>query len=159
MAGRKPREPKLRDLDLLKRFDRVNLSRFGGLVCGGIGWRTFPMGSNVSLALCAFRERFVAVNKILDDKRVPLWYVDFVLYHEMLHLQLGSGQSDPDGYAYPHDLRFQCLERRHPDYDRALEFENTKLYGIISAHRKWREWEKSSAPRLRLAAKRRNKKK
>jgi hypothetical protein len=157
MAGRKkPKEPKMRDSNLLKRFDKINLTYFGGLVCGGIGWRSFSLGKdneNLALACCDFAERFIRVSVVLDDVRVPLWYLDVIIYHEMLHLHLGPRQFDSDSYAYPHDFRFQCLERRHPDYERSEEFEG-KMHRVINAHRRWREWERSRRPRRRLAAKR-----
>ena len=160
MGKRKPREPQMRGTSLLKRFDKINLAYFGGMVCGGIGWRTFPLGTrndNLSLANCTFAERFIQVSDVLDDKRVPLWYLDSVIYHEMLHLHLGPRQFDSDSYAYPHDFRFKCLERRHPDFERAEKFEQDKLDRILNSHRRWREWEKAKASRLRLAAKRRGK--
>ena len=160
--ARKPREPQYRNTNLLKRFDKVNLNHFGGLVCGGIGWRHFPLGQNndnMTLGCCVFGERFIRINSVLDDKRIPLWYLDFVIYHEMLHLHMGPRQFDSDSYSYPHDLRFQCLERRHPDYDRATKFEQKKLDRILDSHRRWREWERQKASRVRQAAKRRGKKK
>ena len=156
VSVRKPPKPKFRKTRLIQRFDKVNLVQFSGMVCGGVGWRTFPLGrnnSNLSLALCVFRERFLKINSILDDKRVPLWYLDFVLYHEMLHLHMGPRQFDCDKYAYPHDDRFKCLEVRHPDFSRAEKFEKQKLDRIINSHRRWREWEKIEAKNKRLAAK------
>lgn len=157
--ARKPKEPTFRGANLLKRFDKVNSERFGGLVCGGIGWRRFRMGkSGASLACCLFDERLIRVSTVMDDKRIPLWYLDFVLYHEMLHLHLGPRQFSPDGYSYPHDLRFQCLEKRHPDYGRAMKFEDHKLDRVLDSHRRWRAWSKTSRSQLRLAAKRNKKK-
>lgn len=162
MAGKKPVEPRLRDTNLLKRFDKVNLTYFGGLVCGGIGWRSQPLGKsneNLALACCVFDERFIRVSEVLDDVRVPLWYLDNVIHHEMLHLHLGPRQFDSDSYSYPHDLRFQCLEKRHPVYARALKFEQKRLDRIINSHRRWKAWERTRSSHLRLAAKRRGKRK
>lgn len=156
--ARRPREPKFRNANLLKRFDKVNLQHFAGIVCGGIGWRHFSVTDTTTLGLCVFEERFIKINTVLDDSRIPLWYLDFVIHHEMLHLHLGPRQFDSDSYAYPHDLRFQCIERRHPDYERALRFEKDKIEKILVSHRKWREWEKEKARKLRQAAKRRSKK-
>lgn len=140
----KPRQPKLRGTSLLKRFDKVNLEYFGGLVCGGIGWRNFPLSAKtLSQAKCYFEERFIKVNQVLDDTRVPLWYLDFVLYHEMLHLQHGPQQFSEDGYAYPHDLRFQCLEVRHPHYHKAIEFEKSAIFNIVEDWMKWQAWQRA----------------
>jgi len=162
---RKPKEPKERNTNLLRRFDKINLEYFGGRSCGGIGWRTFPLGKSddtagiITQAECIFTERFIKVNSVLDDVRVPVWYLDFVIYHEMLHLQHGPQQYSEDGYSHPHDLRFQCLEISHPNYKRALEFEQKRLARIVLSWRRWREWKRSSSEKkrqnLRLAAKRR----
>lgn len=161
---RKPREPKERHTNLLKRFDKVNLEHFGGRACGGIGWRSFYLGKEedtagaITQAECCFDERFIKVNSVLDDVRVPLWYLDFVIYHELLHLQHGPQQYSETGYAYPHDLRFQCMEVSHPNYKRALDFEAKHLARIVKSWRQWREWKKNfhlkKRSHLRLAAKR-----
>ena len=125
---------------LLAHFDKINLIHFGGHLCGGIGWRNFPLGKgkNLTLANCTFSERFNKVNKVLDDSRIPLWYLDFVLYHEMLHLHMGPQQFSEDGYGYPHSIRFQCLEKSHEDYDRALKFEDKTLERIIKSLVAWK---------------------
>jgi hypothetical protein len=162
---RKPREPKCRNTNLLKRFDKINLEYFGGHACGGIAWRNFPLGKDASTAghilqaVCIFDERIIKVNSVMDDVRIPLWYLDFVIYHEMLHLQHGPQQYSENGYAYPHSIRFQCMEQKHPNYKRAVEFEEKKLSRIVRSWRQWREWERTSKQKkqshLRLAAKRR----
>ncbi len=163
---RKPREPKTRKTNLLKRFDKINLEYFGGLVCGGIGWRTFPLSKKEIdasyqplQAVCVFDERLIKVSSIMDDSRVPLWYLDFVVYHEMLHLQHGPQQFSEDGYGHPHSIRFMCMEQKHPDYRRAIEFEQKRLWKIFRSWQRWAEWKKSSKKKksnsLRLAAKRR----
>jgi len=138
MARKK--EPTRRFTSLLARFDKINLVHFGGHLCGGIGWRSFPLGKgkNLTLANCTFSERLIKVNSVLDDTRVPLWYLDFVLYHEMLHLQMGPQQFSSDGYGYPHSIRFQCLERSHADYERALKFEESTLDEVIKSLVAWR---------------------
>lgn len=157
---RKPQEPQKRSTSLLKRFDKINLEYFGGHVCGGIGWRNLPLGkesSDITQALCDFEERIIHVNSVMDDIRIPLWYLDFVLYHEMLHLQHGPQQYSETEYAYPHSLRFKCMEAKHPNYKRATEFEEKKLRQIVRSWRKWREWERFSKQKKRagrLAAKR-----
>ena len=143
---RKPKEPTCRDTNLLLRFDKLNLEFFGGLVCGGIGWRRFPISSDkiVTQACCVFEERLIKVNYLMDDTRIPLWYLDFVIYHEMLHLQHGPQQFSPDGYGHPHSLRFQCMEASHPDYHRAVEFEEKHLPRVINSWVAWKKWTKKS---------------
>jgi hypothetical protein len=153
---RKPKEPNVKSSNLLKIFDRLNHQHFGGLICGGIGWRWIPMGAEVIQALCMFDERFIRVSTVMDDTRIPLWYLEFVVYHEMLHLHHGPQQYSESGYDYPHDERFLCMEMKHPNYQRALDFEANKLPKVISSWREWREWQrKAKKSTTRLPTKRR----
>lgn len=141
---RKPREPKYKNTNLLKAFDRVNRDFFSGHACGGIGWKTFPLVASTIQAHCLMDERIIWVNKLLDDTRVPAWYLDFVLYHEMLHLHLGPQQYSPTGYSYPHSIRFQCMEVKHPNYAKAAVFEKEKLSDIIQSWKTFKEWKKAA---------------
>lgn len=140
---RKPREPQRKNTNLLKAFDRVNRDFFSGHVCGGIGWKNFPLVTSTIQAQCVLDERFIKVNPILDDIRVPVWYLDFVIYHEMLHLHHGPQQYSPTGYSYPHSVRFQCMEVKHPDYARAVDFESSKFNNIVQSWKKFKEWKKA----------------
>lgn len=137
--------PKTRDRDLLKAFDAVNAQYFGGLVCGGIGWRNLPMHhDNNALALCIIEERFIKMGTVMSDARIPDWYFNFVVFHEMLHLHVGR-PLNPDGTdADPHSWQFQSLEKRHPDYMRAQQFEETKLPKILAS---WIRWARESKKR------------
>jgi len=137
-----PKAPTKMHRDLLKIFDALNVEFFSGTVTGGIGWRNLPLidEATCSLALCLFQERFIKVSNVLDDSRVPIWYLKFVVYHEMLHLHLGPQQFSSDEYAFPHNDRFKSLEMRHPEYQKASEFEDTKLPHILRSWKAWKTW-------------------
>lgn len=126
--------PRRKNRDLIRTFDLVNASYFGGMVCGGIGWRKLPIKSaHCSLALCHMQERFIKVSHVMSDARIPDWYFNFVIFHEMLHLHVGQ-PVNPDGtLADPHSGRFQSIELQHPDYGRSVVFEETKLPKVINA--------------------------
>lgn len=146
--ARKPYEPKLANRKLLQLFDELNRDHFGGMICGGIGWRYMALpkeeeGNLSCCAICDFSERFIRVNNVLRDSRVPVWYVRYVVYHEMLHLHMGPQQYDPEGYAYPHNLRFQCLEQQYKYYAKSVEYEVKQLPKIVSSWKRWQEWERS----------------
>ena len=138
------RKPKTKDSDLLVIFDNLNREYFGGLVYGGIGWRFFRIGKegDITLATRELTERFIRVNTILEDRRIPAWFLKFVVYHEMIHLHLGPQQFDRAGYSYPHNSRFKLMEQRHADYERAVNFEIEKIPRIVSSWKAWREYNK-----------------
>jgi predicted metal-dependent hydrolase len=121
-----PKAPKTRDIDLLRIFDALNLKHFGGHVCGGITWKNIRIGEgHVTLGLACKQDRIIEINTILKDVAFPLWYVRYVVYHEMLHLL----------YGHEHGPGFELAERRYPDFERAQRFEATKLDAIED---KWR---------------------
>lgn len=137
------KKPKRRHRNLVRLFDKVNELHFGGTVCGGIGWRYIPIGeASVTQATCTLEERFIKVNTLLDDSRVPMWYLEFVVFHEMLHLHLGHKHYTDDISEKDHTPRFNSLEKRHPKYERACEYEEKKLPYIASCWRRWREHER-----------------
>ena len=62
----------------------------------------------------------IVVSRVLDDRRVPRYAVEYILYHEMLHLRhpvklRGSRRS-------VHSLEFQAEERLFPELERAKLF-------------------------------------
>lgn len=143
--AKKPKEPKTKKINLLKIFDELNLKYFGGMVCGGIGWKNIWIGNvddGVVMAECLFEERYIRVNTMMQDARLPLWFVKYVVFHEMLHIYLGPQQFSSDGFSFPHNERFQLLEQKYPDFQRALEFEKKHIYTIAKQWKTWREYKR-----------------
>ena len=62
------------------------------------------------------------MNRKLDNPGVPRYFVEFVLFHEMLHEVLGIGER-ADGRRDIHGRVFRLMESTYPDYDRAMRFE------------------------------------
>ncbi len=62
----------------------------------------------------------VQVNKALDDPNVPKYVVDFIIYHELLHKQLGIKVSG--GRSYSHTPAFKKAEQRFRKFEEAQEF-------------------------------------
>lgn len=56
--------------------------------------------------------RVVSVNPILDDDRVPDEVIDYVVYHETLHLR-----QDISKARRPHNAQFRTWEHMFPGYD------------------------------------------
>tara|TARA_R100001244_G_scaffold53662_2_gene46583 strand:- start:4373 stop:4807 length:435 start_codon:yes stop_codon:yes gene_type:complete len=134
--------PKVKERNLLRLFDSINKTHFGGMVCGGIGWRHMSISgkSGVTLAVCELTERFIRVNTVLQDVAIPVWFLRFVIYHEMLHLLLGPQQFTREGKSDPHSDRFTCLEMKHADYQRAIDYEEEALFKVVDRWRAWRRY-------------------
>ncbi len=63
----------------------------------------------------------IRVNPVLDRKNVPPYYVRLVVYHEMLHADMGIGEKN--GRRSIHSPQFRKRERLFRDFDRAMAFE------------------------------------
>lgn len=69
--------------------------------------------------------RVVTVNPVLDDDRVPDEILDYVVYHETLHLR-----QDTSKLRRPHNAQFRSWEHQFPDYDKAEQYLRN-IYSVI----------------------------
>jgi hypothetical protein len=56
----------------------------------------------------------------LDGPQIPAYLLDFVMYHELLHKDLGFRESN--GRRYAHTRNFREKERRFRFYSEAQDF-------------------------------------
>ena len=61
--------------------------------------------------------RVVSVNPVLDSDQVPDRILDYVIYHEILHLR-----QDMSKKHRPHNAQFRSWEHMFPDYDKAEQY-------------------------------------
>lgn len=71
-------------------------------------------------------DRVIRINPSLDQRWVPLWFLEYILYHEMLHSVV------PDEYAASgrrcvHTAEFYRREHQFPGYRRARRWEEDNL--------------------------------
>lgn len=64
----------------------------------------------------------VIMNRKLDNLDIPAYFVEYVLFHEMLHEVLGIG-SRADGRRDIHGSLFKLMESTYPDFDKAQRYE------------------------------------
>jgi hypothetical protein len=59
----------------------------------------------------------IVISKSLDSTQVPEWFVEFIVYHEMLHIKHAARMIN--GRRYYHTAAFRLDERRFDKYDEA----------------------------------------
>lgn len=64
----------------------------------------------------------ITMNRKLDRPDIPRYFVEFVLFHEMLHEVLGIGER-ADGKREIHGRLFKLMESTYPDFEKALRYE------------------------------------
>jgi len=98
-------------------FDRVNRRYFKGrLRRPDLTWTRQRSRSRLGL----YDETFdiLAVSRRLDSCRAPLYVIDYVMYHELLHMVYPIEVRD--GRRRVHTRRFLEAERRYRGYDKAV---------------------------------------
>ncbi len=110
--------PQGKHYDLETIFDELNFRFFGGLMARpNLGWSRGA--SRLSLGHYDPSHNAIILSKALDGARVPKLAVEYVLYHEMLHLRFpaksrGSRQA-------VHTREFHEAEREFPEWKEAKE--------------------------------------
>lgn len=70
--------------------------------------------------------RQIRINPLLDDRQVPLYFLEFIVYHEMLHAVCPS-RIDARGRCSVHTKEFKEKERQFPHFKEAKEWEKLSL--------------------------------
>jgi hypothetical protein len=121
--------------DLLAIYAEINAQHFAGQVDARITWgrdTTRPrrrVRRSIKLGSYCARDRLIRVHPRLDDPSVPRFFVEYVVYHEMLHHVL-----PPDvrgGRRQLHDARFKRMERAFPRYDDAIAWESQNVRQLL----------------------------
>jgi SprT-like family len=71
-------------------------------------------------------DRVIRINPALDQPFVPLWFLRYVLYHEMLHSVVPDELLSRNRRRV-HTEEFNRREREFPDYRRARRWEDENL--------------------------------
>lgn len=127
--------------DLLAILRRVNDRYFGGTHDALITWgrsggqkpahaagarsarRSIKLGSYSAI------ERLIRVHPVLDRPWVPRYFVEYIVYHELLHHVMP--QSRAGGRTMLHPPEFQAKEREFHAFDRAIQWEKEHLARLL----------------------------
>ncbi|MBM4379989.1 MAG: hypothetical protein FJ086_11950 [Deltaproteobacteria bacterium] len=127
-------QPLGRCFDLRELYARVNAAHFGGAVQASIGWARTPARRRrrtIRLGVYEHASREIRIHPALDDPRVPAWFVEFVVFHEMLHQLFPSPAGA--GRRQHHPRAFRERERTFPLYEAALAWEKENLPWLLRA--------------------------
>ena len=118
--------------DLGAILDDVNSRFLDGIFEGKISWgREVHRRSRRSIRLGSYShsERLIRIHPALDQDFVPHFFVECVVYHEMLHQKAYCPTSR--GRRRWHSAEFRALEARHPEHERAKRWEQENLSRLL----------------------------
>lgn len=111
--------------DIVAMARRLNETYLGGRSRAGVMWgRRSNSRNRRSIRFGCYdpSRNLVIMNRKLDAPDIPAYFVEFILFHELLHEVLGI-DSRPDGRRSIHGKLFRLMESTYPDYEKALRFE------------------------------------
>jgi hypothetical protein len=118
-----------RFFDLREIFDRLNATYFGKGIDAHIGWgRSAPTRGRrrtIRMGVYDHSTRTIRIHPALDRREVPAFFVDYLVFHEMLH-QAVPGK-DRGRRRQHHGPDFCARERAYPDYERAAAWESENV--------------------------------
>lgn len=110
--------------DLSAIAKSVNDQYFNGSIRAEVTWGISGGRRSVrrrTLGSYSSRTGLIRINPILDKKAVPRYFIEFIVYHEMLHADMGTVMSK--GRRSVHSKEFRMRERRFAEYEKALAWE------------------------------------
>ncbi len=112
---------------LLDMYASVNKEYFEGRISASITWgakgpkraaRKRTLGSYSS------HNNMIRINPMLDNKNVPGYFLEYVVYHEMLHADMNSGRYE--GKRPVHSKEFRDRERQFRHHEKCVAWENKR---------------------------------
>jgi hypothetical protein len=121
--------------DLGSIFDRLNARFFDGAMRLPITWgRGGGRARRRGLTFGSYDPRLplIRIHPVLDRRDVPAYFLESVVFHEMLHHKLG-GVRDRRGRTVYHSRSFREAEAAFPSHPQALAWERSNLSRLLRA--------------------------
>src|SRR5262245_1114489 len=121
--------------DLLRVFESLNARFFSNRLEVPITWgRGYGRARRGGLTFGSYDPvlSLIRIHPVLDRPEVPRYFLESVVYHEMLHHHLG-GVPDRPGRTVYHTRAFRAAEARYPHHREALAWEKRNLRYLLRA--------------------------
>jgi hypothetical protein len=121
-------EAKGKAYDLHEVRDRIKKNYFPDVEVA-IGWSTHRRVGRFKCMTFGSYDRHrnqIRIHPFLDDAAVPLYFLEFIVYHEMLHAVIPA-RMDVRGAIHSHTREFRLKEKQFPEFERAKEWEKNSL--------------------------------
>ncbi len=127
--------------DLQKLYDEVNAAEFEGRVDAPITWGKMPplkRRRSIRFGSYSPQEHLIRMHPLLDDPAIPAFFIRYIVFHEMLHADLGIEETE--GRRVLHSRAFRLRERQYKDFAAAERWmENPKNLALVLGRARRRE--------------------
>jgi predicted metal-dependent hydrolase len=122
--------------ELANMLERLDRRYFGGALGDDVlitwGRRSSPRGASrttIKLGTYSATERLIRLHPVLDQRFVPRYFVEYILFHELLHHIVPPVKVGRITLLHPPE--FTQRERAYPHYERAIAWENRNLDRLL----------------------------
>jgi len=114
--------------DLLSILDQVRIRYFSPDLAPAIGWTPSRLGKCRSITFGSYdrHSHQIRINRLLDDPQVPLYFLEFIVYHELLHAVIPS-RVDSAGRCRFHTAEFRQKEKLFHHFEEVKAWEKNCL--------------------------------
>jgi len=112
--------------NLREIFDSLNNNYFGAGITASISWGKQNSRRAVrkrTLGSYCRHSNTIRINPVLDRRNVPHYFIEYVIYHEMLHSAVREERKN--GRRPMHTSEFRKRERLFKEYDKAISWEKS----------------------------------
>jgi hypothetical protein len=109
-------------------YKSINERYFGGRVSASITWSgrgSVRAARKRTLGSYNCHSNTIRISPILDKKSVPGHFIEFIVYHEMLHADMGVEMKN--GRRGMHTREFRRRERLFSHHEKAVEWEKKNM--------------------------------
>ena len=113
--------------DLKEIYHSINQKYFSEKISASITWGAKSPKQSAAkrtLGSYSYHNNIIRINPRLDSIKVPRYYMEFLVYHEMLHADIGV--KNVNGRRIVHSGEFKKREKEFSQYKRAVEWEKKR---------------------------------
>jgi hypothetical protein len=122
--------------NLNRIFERLNSRYFKNRISATITYGPAPRSrgprKSIKMGSYSAESKVIRIHPALDHPRVPRYFVEWIVFHEMLH-HIYRARRREDGKRCVHTPEFVEHERRFHDFKRAQQWENDNLGLLLRA--------------------------
>lgn len=119
------------DLEWILDSARALLSE-EGLEDIAITWGRHGRGKrSIRFGSYDFDQRLIRIHPALDRRWVPSFFLEYIVYHELLHALYPPEVDTPSGRRNVHTEEFLARERLYPRYDDAIAWEAANIKRLL----------------------------
>ncbi len=128
----RPAQAKGQHVDLDVIYQHLNQAYFNNRVQARITWMRVPIRrrrTSIRFGVYDSNQKIIRIHRLLDQPFVPRYFIESVIFHEMLHQLIPAKRVR--GRWRSHPPAFKQAEQTYPHYQKAQMWERDNLHRLL----------------------------